>query len=89
MKDKLPKRNKVDWLGIIHALGHDEAFFKFCKGKKVRSRRRLAYMFIKHINGRRFCKMLCSVTDLCKQHFAADQLEEIIRIAKTPWLSED
>lgn len=90
MKDILPKRKKFDWLGYIHNNNYDSDFKVFCRGKKIRNRNRLAYMFVKHIKGRDFCTMVRSVNNMMKSNVKwSDYLEEVIRIAKTPWISED
>lgn len=90
MKDILPKRVKFDWLGYIHNNNYDADFKVFCKGKKIRNRNRLGYMFVKHIKGRDFCILVRSVNNMMKKGLPwPDYLDEVIRIAKTPWMSED
>lgn len=82
MEDKLQKRVKIDWLKLIDSYNYQNDFYKFCKGKNIKSKQRLAYMFIKHIKGRNFVKCLRRIiTKECA-------FDEIQKIAKTNWCSD-
>lgn len=83
MEDKLVKRYKIDWIDLIHSFNYEEEFKKFCKGKKIKNRNRLGYMFIKHVKGRNFVSCLRRVSN------RQCSMEEISRIAHTNWIHED
>ena len=82
MEDKLVKRNKIDWMNLIHSFNYEKKFKSWCKGKKIRSQQRLAYMYIKHIKGRNFVSCLRRIM----KHQCS--MEELSRIAHTNWIGE-
>jgi len=82
MTDKITKKRvKVDYKGLIKGSGLWFAFKKFKKSKprKTKSDRKLMYCFcLKYLRSQ--------LSDVI--NFQLD-LDECIRIAKTPWLDEE
>lgn len=89
MRDKLTKKRvKVDYLLVIKCADLESEFLRWQQHKKNKiSFNRQAYSFCKHkkvdVDG---------IYQMCLDHGINnfDQyLDELIRIAKTPWLDED
>lgn len=85
MVDKIKKRRfKIDWLKVIDSLKLSKDFTYWKRGKKIKSQQRLGYMFVKHIKGREYISDIRRLRD-----WSDGKLIELIRIAKTPWMSDD
>lgn len=80
MKDKLTKRVKVDYKALIKGHGLWSVFKRFKKAHpNIKSDKRLMYCF---------CKSWLP-KDLADAIFWTNNIEEMTRIAKTPWIDED
>lgn len=83
MKDKLTKRKrvKIDYLALIKGHGLYWVYLRWRKhlSPKVKSKRRQQYMFC----------MAYLYSDVKDYVWWNANLDEMIRIAKTPWLDED
>jgi len=82
MEDKLTKKRiKVDYKGLIKGKGLWFVYKQFCKEKKrkINSDRRLMYCFCNKY-------LRSELEDIRAFNY---DLDETIRIAKTPWLDEE
>lgn len=80
MKDKISKRVKVDYKALIKGHGLWSVYKRFRRAhSQIKSDRRLMYCFCK--------SWLPSQLKLAIAY--ENNLDECIRIAKTPWLDED
>lgn len=90
MKKRRYKRKKVNWYQIILDENLVDDFKTWCSGKKTMSKRKLYYMFVKHIKGSDFCSKVCRVyTDIVPDVDPVPEKEPVVEIESEEVTEDD